>query len=157
MAKLLLVAAVMCLLVAFVAADLKSTMLSVHNAARATRKLTPLKWDAAIAKIALTHATSGPYMVHKVPSGCGQNLAAGTYGAYSLAQLFNLWMDEKKYYSCGVKISSTNFMKFGHYTQVMWSTTKYVGCGSAKRNGNLFLVCNYKAPGNYIGKVPYKC
>ena len=157
MAKLLVILLVAAL-VAVASASLQSDMLRVHNAARATKGLAPLKWDAAIAKTAQTHAKSGPYMVHKVPKNCGQNLAAGSSWAYDAPALFQLWMNEAQYYSCGTKIDYTNFQQFGHYTQVMWSATKYVGCGLAVRGDNNFLVCNYRAPGNVVGQAPYtKC
>jgi pathogenesis-related protein 1 len=45
----------------------------------------------------------------------------------------------------------------GHFTQVIWKTTQYVGCGlavaAASQEG--CLVCNYYPPGNVAGHKPY--
>jgi len=40
----------------------------------------------------------------------------------------------------------------GHFTQVIWASTKTVGCGLAQCNGNDLLVCNYSPAGNYDGQ-----
>lgn len=42
----------------------------------------------------------------------------------------------------------------GHFTQVVWKSTKYVGMGIAKSNthGSVVIVANYLPPGNFIGQ-----
>jgi hypothetical protein len=40
----------------------------------------------------------------------------------------------------------------GHYTQVMWASTRFVGCGYTVSGGTL---CNYFPAGNYVGQVPF--
>lgn len=43
----------------------------------------------------------------------------------------------------------------GHYTQVVWKNSRYVGCGKAMAaNGTLYYVCNYYPAGNTGGR-PY--
>ena len=51
----------------------------------------------------------------------------------------------------------TNFEKWGHFTQIVWKTTKQVGCATVQcdylQNGgkNLpFTVCNYGPPGKNL-------
>jgi hypothetical protein len=43
----------------------------------------------------------------------------------------------------------------GHYTQVVWSGTRELGCGVARSPSREIWVCNYNPPGNYIGQRPY--
>jgi hypothetical protein len=53
----------------------------------------------------------------------------------------------------------------GHFTQVIWKNTQYVGCGKAISPGNLcdpksptdsiWYVCNYYPPGNWNRQKPY--
>jgi pathogenesis-related protein 1 len=53
----------------------------------------------------------------------------------------------------------------GHYTQIVWRSTDFVGCGIRNCTVNspfgpgfpnwTIVVCNYKPPGNYLGQRPY--
>jgi pathogenesis-related protein 1 len=44
----------------------------------------------------------------------------------------------------------------GHFTQVIWKNTQYVGCGKATAaNGWVYFVCNYYPSGNITGQKPY--
>ncbi|KAI6170605.1 hypothetical protein M3Y97_01104100 [Aphelenchoides bicaudatus] len=61
--------------------------------------------------------------------------------------------------------SSTNSSAYRNLTQLIWATTKQVGCGSAAcanvtgssiSGAATLFVCQYKAPGNVDGKVIYK-
>jgi len=38
---------------------------------------------------------------------------------------------------------------------MVWANSLGVGCGAATCSGNLFLVCDYSPPGNYIGETPF--
>jgi len=42
----------------------------------------------------------------------------------------------------------------GHFTQVVWKSSQYVGCGEAIANGLKYYVCNYYPAGNN-GQRPY--
>ncbi len=43
----------------------------------------------------------------------------------------------------------------GHYTQIVWKTTKKVGCAKIICDEMDVWVCNYDPPGNWIGQKPY--
>jgi Cysteine-rich secretory protein family len=41
----------------------------------------------------------------------------------------------------------------GHFTQVVWKSSKELGVGKAKsRSGRIYVVANYYPPGNYQGQ-----
>ncbi|CAN1173037.1 Pathogenesis-related protein 1B [Linum perenne] len=43
-----------------------------------------------------------------------------------------------------------------HYTQLVWRSTKQVGCARVKcRNGDTYVVCEYYPHGNVVGQRPY--
>jgi len=61
-------------------------------------------------------------------------------------------------------VSRTNFEGWGHYSQIIWSTTTRVGCAWTQCSRNspfpsyshgqwTYLVCNYANAGNYLGKT----
>ena len=44
----------------------------------------------------------------------------------------------------------------GHYTQVVWQESKFIGCGRAVcGDKSQVWVCNYDPPGNVVGRKPY--
>ena len=58
---------------------------------------------------------------------------------------------EKNNYHGG-PINETNAGQFAHYTQMVWNTTKLVGCAIASGNGRDVLDCRYSPGGNIIGQ-----
>ena len=41
----------------------------------------------------------------------------------------------------------------GHFTQVVWKSSKELGVGKAtSRSGRIYVVANYYPPGNYQGQ-----
>ena len=81
--------------------------------------------------------------------------------------MIGFWVDEKANYH-GEVLTKEDIPSWpGHYTQMVWNTTKEVGCAIAKstvggesrgtRTGELwsYLACRYKPAGNFIGQKPY--
>ncbi len=89
----------------------------------------------------------------------GENLAIGTLGAFTAAQLAAGWVNESTSY--GYTPIASGGATTGHFTQVAWAKTRYVGCGVAECSGGgggargLLVVCDYASAGNYLGQLPW--
>lgn len=150
-----------------ISSDYITGILRVHNAARAEVGLQPLIWDdkLAVQSTAWSHNfidTNGGFLQHGMGK-FGENLAS--YGdtasdAELGAHASQMWVDEKALWlGSGDKVlKNQNFEGYGHYTQVVWASTKYIGCGSVidTPRGNYFVTtCRYLPEGNALGRAPY--
>jgi Cysteine-rich secretory protein family len=137
-------------------------ILNAHNKYRQEVNVPPLKWSNTLAsnaqKWANYLASRGGNLQHSQNSGEGENLWAGTAGAFSYTQMVDSWGAEKRYFVNGTfpNVSSTgNWYDVGHYTQIIWRNTTAVGCGVARGGGKDILVCRYGPRGNYQGQKVY--
>mmetsp|Transcript_4531 Transcript_4531/g.12637 ORF Transcript_4531/g.12637 Transcript_4531/m.12637 type:complete len:491 (+) Transcript_4531:140-1612(+) len=75
----------------------------------------------------------------------GENLAKnwGSGGARDAEEVLTAWTEEEED-DLG-----------GHYTQVLWRATKYLGCGVASAGCGHIQVCRYLKPGNCNGRDKY--
>ena len=68
------------------------------------------------------------------------------------------WWEEYSLWDYDTFTSSDSAV--GHFTQMAWAKTRYVGCGVNKCNdgtyNKYFLVCNYYPTGNYYTQYPYE-
>lgn len=124
-----------------------------HNKVRAAHCAPPLTWsprlEAIAQKWADTLKAKGCVFGHSGDQKYGENLAAGTSGALDPEGTVRMWYDEVKLY----KFPAGGFsMETGHFTQVVWTTTTSVGCGTVTCGGNDIHVCNYDPPGNWQGQ-----
>ncbi|XP_013138827.1 PREDICTED: venom allergen 5-like [Papilio polytes] len=97
----------------------------------------------------------------------GENLYS--FGSTSPGAKINIdkslsaWFDEYKDYTYGPLtrnlFDGSSDVQIGHYTQMAWADTTYVGCGLSQyweRGMKTFLlVCNYGPGGNILGQTPY--
>ncbi|KAK9071088.1 hypothetical protein SSX86_009656 [Deinandra increscens subsp. villosa] len=134
---------------------------NAHNVVRKQIPgLQPLKWDPTVAKYAESYANWRKLDCALVHSNrdfgkYGENIAIG-WGEFSGLDAVKLWVDEKPDYDYGSN-SCLHGKMCGHYTQVVWKNTSLIGCARAKcfDNMRVFVTCNYKIPGNWIGEKPY--
>lgn len=64
------------------------------------------------------------------------------------------WYDEIKHYTFGIEPLST---ETDHFTQLVWKDSKQLGVGMKKNSkGQVYVVCNYDPPGNYVGEYSRK-
>jgi pathogenesis-related protein 1 len=133
-------------------------MLDAHNAVRAQVGIPPLMWSGQLAAYAQEWAdylAFQPTIFHRPNNiGYGENIFGSSQigsARFSPGYVINDWVSERRYYD-----PMTNYCSdiCGHYTQVVWSNTRFVGCGISTARGEI-IVCNYYLPGNYVGKRPF--
>jgi pathogenesis-related protein 1 len=142
---------------AFAATLDPDTIVAAHNQYRAEVSVPPLVWSAEVAASAQAWADqlASTRSFHHSNSRYGENIWAGTAGAYSLDEMVTSWGDEKANFEYGTRSNSRNGGVVGHYTQIIWRNSTEVGCGLASGGGTDYFVCQYNPPGNYVGQQPY--
>lgn len=139
-------------------------LLAAQNHARAEMGQRPLEWNAQLAKDAKVWADelaqTGKFEHSPDEPGAepqGENLWAGTAGAYAPESMVGLWVAEKRDYKPGVfpnNSRSGDVRNVSHYTQIVWSETTHVGCSMTRGLKEEVLVCRYSSPGNVMGQRP---
>lgn len=128
--------------------------LQAHNLARAEHCAPLLEWSPALASAAAAWADTlvarGCQFEHS-QSPYGENLFMGTAGRSSPSDVVTAWVSERSQYD----FRNGGFsMQTGHFTQVVWASTRRLGC-AVRTCGEMDLwVCNYDSPGNVQGGYP---
>ncbi|KAL8827092.1 MAG: hypothetical protein Q9170_007155 [Blastenia crenularia] len=163
----------------------KALVLTHHNVHRSNHSADDLVWDDTLASYAAQTAKTCVWGHDLSPGGggYGQNIAAGTQANNISAILSNgFYNDEMMLFPSYGSDSPdmSNFEKWGHFSQMLWQSTKKVGCytytcspagappldcnpstgqsylkNTGCGNGGMnaiFTVCNYSPPGNYAGE-----
>ncbi|KAJ3497059.1 hypothetical protein NLG97_g2191 [Lecanicillium saksenae] len=150
--------------------DYADAVIEQHNIHRTNHSALALEWDATLAAIAQKHAMKCDFE-HTADgeegSQYGENLS---YWASSgdIARKENYavrhaitdgWYNKEEPFYTGYGYAvppnyKTGFKKYGHFTQVVWKSSKRVGCGSTlcaagvlSRYPAWYTVCNYDPPG----------
>jgi pathogenesis-related protein 1 len=152
-------------------------MTAAHNAVRAELGLPELSWSDELAVIAQdwsdTLAEDCGLIQHRPGGRLGENIAARGSSflrdPYPPAEAVDSWAAEVACWDYGTIQGSEscdaacaadlNASGCGHYTQIVWSDTREVGCGYSACDADGFTielwVCNYDPPGNFVGQTPY--
>jgi pathogenesis-related protein 1 len=129
-------------------------MLIAHNNIRAEAELPPLQWsselaafsqkwaDYLIAKNKAAHNSNSPY---------GENILVTGLGSTPSTVVME-WASESQDYTYRSNACNGDC---GHYTQLVWRSTRKVGCARALNGQREIWVCSYDPPGNYRGGRPY--
>ena len=132
-------------------------VLGAHNAYRGKHCVPALTWSTELASSAQQWANRCQFD-HDDQSPHGENLFWGAVGAFSPRSAVTAWYQEIGEYDF---IKPELDDKAGHFTQVVWRSTKQLGCGIAACRGSHFWVCRYSPPGNVGGQharnVPKPC
>ena len=133
-------------------------MLAAHNRVRRAVGVPDLQWSTRLSEIAQDWAghlgREGCRMHHSGAAGLGENLAWAAGQRLSPAQVVAMWVDEARAFDPRGNECDAGAV-CGHYTQVVWRGTKFVGCGMVGCGDSEVWVCNYSPPGNYVGERPY--
>ncbi|OAL37550.1 hypothetical protein AYO20_03057 [Fonsecaea nubica] len=140
-------------------------ILLAHNVHRRNHSAEDLTWSDTQATIAAEIAASCVFAHNTAAGGggYGQNIGAGYTPAQVPAMIGNdMYNGEMPFYPLPYGVDNadtTNFSKWGHFSQIVWKGTQQVGCATQFcPNGvtnaeftQYFTVCNYVPPGNYQG------
>lgn len=127
-------------------------ILRAHNRRRAQHCAPPLRWSKKLARAAQRWADElarRDCAFEHSRTRYGENLAAGTAGTLGPERVVDLWFREREDYDFGRGRFS---MATGHFTQLVWRSTRLLGCGKSTCNGLDIWVCNYDPPGNVEGR-----
>jgi hypothetical protein len=141
--------------------DMATMLVQVHNRERAALGVAPLSWDPVLAGHAAAYARQlAPlgdlrHSPRTARPGQGENLWIGSRGAFSVQEMIDSWVTEKAYFRPGIfpAVGRTgHWSAVGHYTQMIWPTTRGVGCATASSARFDVLVCRYAPAGNIDGR-----
>ncbi|XP_078313034.1 GLIPR1-like protein 1 [Crassostrea virginica] len=150
--------------------SVQQEFLDAHNAKRrvvspSAANMRELKWSDELATVAQNYANKcvyghNPNKYEEAPSfeTVGENLYYYT-AQVPPTRAVTYWDNEKYDYDFD---TNTCIDFCGHYTQVAWAETEYVGCAIAyckplegKKPEAYYYVCNYGERGNMNGNRPY--
>ncbi|XP_030535659.1 pathogenesis-related protein PR-1-like [Rhodamnia argentea] len=141
--------------------SLQLQFLYAHNAVRATKWEPPLTWDSQLESYARWWAgqrRSDCALEHSFQEGefsLGENIFWGGGSGWRPSDAVGAWAGEERYYRYGSNTCEGGH-ECGHYTQIVWRSTRRVGCARVVCDGgDVFMTCNYYPPGNYAGERPY--
>uniref|UniRef100_A0A0N5A2Y2 SCP domain-containing protein n=1 Tax=Parastrongyloides trichosuri TaxID=131310 RepID=A0A0N5A2Y2_PARTI len=132
--------------------QLKQQFIKETNEYRRKHGVSPLIVDKTIEYKAQKYAN---YLArtnkfeHERDGKHGENLAVGI--GPSIYGVVKLWYDEIKYYNFNRPRWTS---QVGHFTQLIWRSSKKFGFGIAKdSNGQIYVVCKYYPRGNDVYKM----
>ena len=145
-------------------AALRQAVVELHRQTRARVGLPPLAWNDDLAAAARDHAamlarTGALRHAEQSPAEAqGENLWAGTRGAYAYREMVAAWAEEAANF---VNAPTPRFSRSGqwqdagHYAQIIWRDTREVGCAIASDPREDYLVCRYRPAGNVMGQPAF--
>ncbi|XP_065357746.1 uncharacterized protein LOC135951926 [Calliphora vicina] len=132
--------------------QLRKECLEAHNRYRAKHGAGPLTLSKQLNAYATEWAkqlADSNTLQHRKNNKYGENLYLGTgMGPQTHELAVQAWYDEIKDYNFNKPGFSSNT---GHFTQVVWKTSKELGVGIVNRANRTWVVCNYDPPGNVMG------
>jgi hypothetical protein len=135
-----------------------SGIVAAHNRARHAVGVPDLRWSPELAGTAQRWANQlgaqNCAMRHSGAPGIGENLTWASGQRLSPTEVVASWVQEARSFN-GPRGVCLPGAVCGHYTQVVWRSTRFVGCGMVSCGGSEVWVCNYSPPGNYVGERPY--
>lgn len=128
-------------------------ILQRHNTQRAKHGVPPLAWNGQIAAYAQEWAAENARtnnMHHRQNNKYGENIYWTSGGTLRASTVVDAWYAEIAKYSYANPVFSS---ATGHFTQVVWKSSRSLGCGRAQTaNGGTYVVCNYDPPGNFTNQ-----
>lgn len=95
---------------------------------------------------------------HENQTDAGENLYAawgqdGLSPSFIMKQAVDAWYREEKYFEWDDPENNVNFDNAGHFMQVVWNSTRSVGCAYKDCGDYDYVACRYWPAGNVVGEV----
>lgn len=147
----------------------QTAFLELHNQYRHEVGVDSLIWSNRLAEYAMEWAevlaTEHDCNIrHRPRSGkytqrFGENIYIMQGKEPEIKDAMKSWGEKEKQHYNGEAIGNVKSnVPTGHYTQIVWQSTKKVGCARVRCNKSretFIWVCNYDPPGNWVGQKPY--
>lgn len=146
----------------------RNAILDTHNMIRTEHNLPKLVWDTKIEKQA--QAWANAMMKHNTVAHSpvssrkwmGENIytiiTTDSRLASDGSDAVMLWYAESSRYDYERNTCASGSV-CGHFTQLIWKTTKRIGCGQSIRKKwdttTIYWVCQYDPAGNVVWQNPY--
>ena len=131
---------------------------AAHNEWRVRVGVPRVRWNAELAAGAQAYADTCPSdhstYDYRANTGGFSQVGECLWGGTNVLEGVAAFVAEREDYDFGTVITNTNYLTFGHYTQVVWEETTDIGCAVGSC-GTYPTVCWYGATGNYTGETPY--
>lgn len=136
-------------------ASAEQIIVDKHNEFRSAVGVADIEWSDELAQSAQDWADQLAVNCdfEHSDSGFGENIWLGTTGFFTPNDVVNSWGEEIDFYD-----EDNNSCEGGeclHYTQIVWSGSTQVGCGTVTCDGFDIWVCQYNPAGNIIGQRPF--
>ena len=147
--------------------------LKVHNDAREEVGAPPLVWSEKLEEQALLYAkilarkdekqnmkhsktNDGENMTYSYSAESQGGVITPIFSSNPLTDASVGWYEEIKDYRYSKFKTRRIGRPIGHYTQMVWKSTKKVGIAYAvSKKGSVYVVARYFPAGNFIGEYPY--
>ncbi|PHT36384.1 hypothetical protein CQW23_24084 [Capsicum baccatum] len=138
--------------------------LKSHNVLRASVGVPPLQWDSTLATFSLSWANQLKQQCnyrHHSTSPYGENIFWEVYRQNTATSVVQKWFAEKQLFNHATNLCTCQperaGCECGHYLNVVWRTTKKVGCSGfvyCDDQKGAIVVCSYDPIGNVKGVNP---
>lgn len=155
LAVLLCASSVCCALGAAQCADAPASVLDALNALRARHAAPPVEYRQELCRDALSWAwylANTSSFAHS-STVHGENLAmlGGVVAPERAgASAIDMWYSEIALFDFDDP-NGNSYLVTGHFTQLVWTSTRFVGLGIAAGPGGTYVVMQFSPPGNYLG------
>uniref|UniRef100_A0A8D8R681 Golgi-associated plant pathogenesis-related protein 1 n=1 Tax=Cacopsylla melanoneura TaxID=428564 RepID=A0A8D8R681_9HEMI len=143
--------------------------LGAHNICRKKHKVPALTYSQKVGKVSQAYAdklivslaNGGPLVHNPQRKGYGENLWSfmsspprNMTDEDAVTSAVKAWYKEIKYYNqfFGREPDMKDLKNWGHFTQLVWKSSRQLGMGIARKKGYILIVANYKPAGNVVGK-----
>ncbi|KAI8042994.1 Golgi-associated plant pathogenesis-related protein 1 [Drosophila gunungcola] len=130
---------------------IKHSVLKETNKYRKLHGANPLKMDKELSFYAqewANHLACKNLLETRPLPLYGENIMSVRRSLFNVDRIIKLWYQEKYNYDY---LKPGFNLYTGHFTQMVWCDTEYLGVGVATNIFRIWIVCNYNPPGNISG------